>query len=55
MLATGLAAGLPVIVATIDVATSGWTPLADDALIAVNAYDVFTPNSPLVGQYSQAS
>jgi hypothetical protein len=55
VLATGLAAGLPVIVATIDVATSGWTPLADDALIAVRAYDVFSGHSPLVGQYSQAS
>lgn len=55
VLATGLAAGLPVIVATIDVATSGWTPLADDAVIAVRAYDVFSGDSPLVGQYSQAS
>ena len=52
VLATGVAAGLPVIVATIDVATSGWIPLADDALIAISAYDVPTADSPLLGPWS---
>jgi hypothetical protein len=52
VLATGLVAALPVIVATVDVATSGWRPLADDALIAIRAHDVFTSNSPLLGPWS---
>jgi hypothetical protein len=52
VLVTGIAAGLPIIVATLDVVTSGWTPIADDALIAVSAYDVPTGDSPLLGPWS---
>jgi hypothetical protein len=52
VLATGLAAGLPVIVTTIDVTVSGWTPLADNALIAISSYDVLTSDSPLLGPWS---
>jgi hypothetical protein len=52
VLGTGLAAGLPVIVATAQVVTRGWTPLADDALIGVDAHDVLTGNSPLLGPWS---
>jgi hypothetical protein len=52
VLLTGLAAGVPIIVATLDVATSGWTPIADNALIAVSAYDVPTADPPLLGPWS---
>jgi hypothetical protein len=52
VLAAGLVAALPIFVATVDVATSGWRPLADDALIAIRAHDVFTSNSPLLGPWS---
>ncbi len=52
VLIVGLLAGLPVLVATLDVVTSGWTPIADNALIATSAYDVFTAHSPLLGPWS---
>jgi hypothetical protein len=53
--ATGLAAALPVIVSAIDAIANHWIPLGDDAVIAVRAYDVFSANTPLLGQYSAAS
>jgi hypothetical protein len=52
VLLVGLLAGLPVLVATLDAVTSGWTPIADNALIATSAYDVFTAHSPLLGPWS---
>ncbi len=55
MLAVGLAAALPVIVSTIVALVDGWTPVFDDAVIALRSFDVFSPHSPLVGTYSDAS
>jgi hypothetical protein len=51
----GLAAALPVIVATVRSIVDGWVPLADQATIATRAYEVLTSHTPLVGQYSFAS
>jgi hypothetical protein len=53
-LATGLAAAVPVIVATVKAVHDGWVPGADQAIIATRAYDVFTSHPPLVGQYTLA-
>ena len=52
VLATGLAAALPIVVVVIRAVAAGWAPLGDNAIIAVRAYDVFTAHSPLVGQSS---
>ena len=49
MLASGLAAALPVIFSVINAVAVGWTPLGDDAAIALRSYDVLTDRSPLVG------
>jgi hypothetical protein len=54
-LATGLAAGLPVIVSSAHAVAVDWVPLGDNAVIAARAYDVFTSHTPLLGQYSTAS
>jgi hypothetical protein len=54
-IAAGLLAALPVILSTVHALAVGWTPVGDDAVIAVRSYDVFTSHSPLVGQYSAAS
>jgi hypothetical protein len=51
-LATGLAAAMPVTVSTAEVVANGWVPFSDDAVIAVRSFDVFTGQSPLVGQWS---
>ena len=51
---TGLAAAVPVIVATVKAVRQGWVPTADQAIIATRSYDVFTSHTPLVGQYSYA-
>lgn len=53
-LATGLAASIPVIVATVHAVEVDWVPLADRGIIATRAHDVFTSHAPLVGQYSLA-
>jgi hypothetical protein len=53
-LGTGLAAAVPVIVATVRAVRAGWIPGADQAIIATRAYDVFTSHPPLVGQYTLA-
>jgi hypothetical protein len=53
-LATGVAAALPVIVATVHAVEDHWVPLADRGIIATRAHDVFTSHAPLVGQYSLA-
>jgi hypothetical protein len=55
VLATGLAAALPVIVSTVHAVVVGWLPLGDDAVIAVRSFDVLSMHPPLVGQYSAAS
>lgn len=53
-LAAGLAAAVPVIVATAKAVRDGWVPVADQGIIATRAWDVFTSHTPLVGQYSYA-
>ncbi len=53
-LAAGLAAAIPVIVATVKAVQAGWVPLADRGIIATRAHDVFTSHPPLVGQYTLA-
>jgi hypothetical protein len=52
VLATGLAAGLPIVVATVRAVVEGWAPLGDDALIAVRSYEVLTAHPPLLGMPS---
>lgn len=53
-LAAGLAAAVPVIVATVDAVRSHWEPGADQGIIATRAYDVLSSHTPLVGQYTLA-
>jgi hypothetical protein len=52
VLATGLAAALPVIASTIRALSAGWLPMSDMGIAAARAYDVFTSWTPLVGQWS---
>jgi hypothetical protein len=52
VLATGLAAALPIVVSTVRAVVDGWAPLGDDALIAVRSYEVLTAHPPLVGMPS---
>jgi hypothetical protein len=54
-LAAGLVAALPVVLSTVRAIDTGWTPVGDDAVIAIRSYDVFTTHTPLLGQYSAAS
>ncbi len=53
-LAAGIAAAIPVIVATVKAVQAGWVPLADRGIIATRAHDVLTSHPPLVGQYTLA-
>ncbi len=53
-LAAGVAASIPVIAATIEAIRAHWVPVADRAIIATRAHDVFTSHMPLVGQYTLA-
>jgi hypothetical protein len=55
VLLTGVAAALPVIVATIHAVATGWVPLGDDAIIVVRSYDVLSTHPPLLGPYSTSS
>jgi hypothetical protein len=52
VLAVGLAAAAPIVVAIARVIAEGWVPMGDDALIAVRSYEVFTSHPPLVGMPS---
>ena len=52
VLATGLAAALPIVVSTVRAVVDGWAPLGDDALIAVRSYEVLTAHPPLLGMPS---
>jgi hypothetical protein len=54
-LVLGLVAAVPVIVATANALEARWTPISDDGVIVLRAFDVFTAHSPLVGQYTQSS
>jgi hypothetical protein len=47
-----LGAALPVIVSTIHALSERWIPYGDQAVIASQAYDVFSSHTPLLGQYS---
>jgi hypothetical protein len=49
-----LAASIPVIAATVEAIRARWVPIADRAIIATRAHDVFTSHPPLVGQYTLA-
>lgn len=53
--AFGLAAAIPVLVATLQAFRLGWAPGGDDGVIVLRAFDVLSAHPPLVGQYSQAS
>jgi hypothetical protein len=55
VLGVGMAASLPVVVATVRALVAGWMPLGDQGIIATRAYDVLTTHGPLLGQYSEAS
>ena len=55
VVATGLAAALPVIVSTVRAVRAGWLPLGDDATIVVRSLDVLSTRSPLLGSYSASS
>jgi hypothetical protein len=50
-----LFATVPVIVATGHAIDVGWTPVSDDGVVALRAFDVLSGHPPLVGQYSQTS
>lgn len=53
--AAAAVAAAPVVVSVIHALGARWVPFGDRAIIAVRAYDVFSPHSPLVGQYSVSS
>jgi hypothetical protein len=55
VLALGVLAALPVLVAAGYALTNDWVPIGDDAYIGIRAYDVFTGRSPLVGQRSSGA
>jgi hypothetical protein len=55
VLATGLAAALPVLGSTLRKLTDGWVPQSDQAVAVARAYDVFTSWTPLVGPWSSTS
>jgi hypothetical protein len=55
VLGAGIAAALPVAIAVADALSNRWVPLRDDGIIVLRSWDVLTDESPLVGQYSQAT
>ena len=55
VLATGLAAALPIFSSTVRALAEGWFPEGDQAIIAARAYDVLTLHPPLVGPWSTTS
>lgn len=46
---------VPIIVAAARAVATGWFPVGDSALLAIRAYDVGTPNHPLLGSWTSAS
>lgn len=46
---------LPIVVAAVRAATSGWLPLGDNAYFAIRSRDVLGPDHPLVGAWSAGS
>jgi hypothetical protein len=55
VLALGLVASLPILTSTIRAVGDGWTPVLDDAIVALRSFDVFTTHTPFVGDYSNVS
>jgi hypothetical protein len=55
VLATGLAASIPVVVSTLNAVSAGWFPLGDDAITAVRSYDVLSTHPPTLGPISSSS
>jgi hypothetical protein len=54
-LASFAAAVVPIAVAAVRAATSGWFPIGDDAFFALRARDVLTTHHPLLGTWTSAS
>src|SRR5688572_6686431 len=46
---------LPIVVAVVRALVDGWFPIGDAALLAIRAYDVGTPDHPLLGSWTSAS
>jgi hypothetical protein len=46
---------VPIVVAVVRAARSGWLPIGDNGYFAVRAQDVFTTNHPLLGTWTSAS
>lgn len=46
---------VPIVVAVVRALAHGWFPIGDAALLAIRAYDVATPNHPLLGSWTSAS
>ena len=46
---------LPIVVAVVRALVNGWFPVGDAALLAIRAYDVGTPDHPLLGSWTSAS
>jgi len=54
-LASVVIALVPVVVAVVRAARSGWVPIGDNGYFAVRAQDVFTTNHPWLGTWTSAS
>ena len=54
-LLVGLLAATPVLLAAIRLFGADWTPVGDNAVIALRSYDVLTLDPPLLGQFSSSS
>src|SRR3954454_1290958 len=46
---------LPIVVAVVRALAHDWFPIGDAALLAIRAYDVGTPDHPLLGSWTSAS
>lgn len=55
VLATGMAASVPVVASLVHALDVRWTPVADAAIIAVRALDTLTTDSSLLGQWSSGA
>src|SRR4051812_9620247 len=53
--AARVAVVLPIVIAVIRALVHGWFPIGDAALLAIRAYDVATPDHPLLGSWTSAS
>lgn len=49
-----LGASMPVLVLAVRAVAAGWYPVADDAVITLRSFDVFSTRSPTVGQFTLA-